>query len=237
MEAKLWRDRFVAEMAEAQLRLTDLSESQLQAFAAAGITRTDLDYIAGDDGVIQGSAEFVNLFVLMDFFDKDGREDSLDLLGADGTPTQAGRIHELTRRHATVARHMSREQFLARFGDGALELRRIGDLQPLFDKLGLTRMCLEELADDLGRLRGKETLTKLWRLVLALDHGGQATSGTDKEKSKPKTASAALHSDSIALSLPQSVARRYEPAEATLAGLAVGLLQAIFTGRTEAADR
>ncbi|GAG05807.1 unnamed protein product, partial [marine sediment metagenome] len=120
----------------------------------------------------------------------------------------AGRIYQLTRKLARAPRKMTRAAFLERFARGALDLGLIGDLQPYFDHVGLSRDRLAAITDEGGLVRGPEALSRLWELIDALDHDGSP--------------------DSVDVSEAVPVEQADQPAPATMAGLAVGLCQLLY---------
>jgi len=94
--SRISRDSFVDTMTsgEGGIDVDKLGSKTQEALAEAGIDKSQLKDIAGEDGVISGQDEMSELFNLVDTADHNGSYNSIATTNKDGTATKSGALFE-----------------------------------------------------------------------------------------------------------------------------------------------
>lgn len=76
------------------INVNELSTETLDKMKKVGVSKGDLENIAGDDGRISGKKEFKKLYKAVDTFDKDGKSNSIQTRDAKNAPTPSGELYD-----------------------------------------------------------------------------------------------------------------------------------------------
>src|SRR5688500_17523077 len=99
---RIRRDDFVDTFnSDQRIDVKGLGAATLDAFAKAGLEKSDLDRIAGEDGVIRSAGELRKLFQGIDEADRDGSIRSIETTRRDEdgqtVATDSGKLYEALR--------------------------------------------------------------------------------------------------------------------------------------------
>jgi hypothetical protein len=155
----------------AAVDLTKLTADDWQKLAAVGVSRAEVESLAGDDKIIAGAAELESLSRLIDGYERTAAQvpKSIYAVADHATLTAPTLMGVLSAAQVASNEQVPLRQFLARFGQASFDLSRMTpEVEKELAGVGVTKAALQALARN-GRIEGAPAMRQLFTLLDKLD--------------------------------------------------------------------